>query len=95
MGGVLAEAAADVLGQIRRDVGQALGVDDAALLLEPADDLGDVQGVVEDHLVREQRVEFRGLLLLDGVVVGDDAAVAEADPLGEAVERLDLRADSV
>ncbi|WSB04825.1 hypothetical protein OIE54_39680 [Streptomyces sp. NBC_01794] len=75
--------------------GQALGVDDAALLLELAEDLGDVQGVVEGHRVREQRVEFRGLLLLDGVVVGDDAAVAEADPLGEAVERLDLHADSV
>jgi hypothetical protein len=45
---------------------------------------------VEGHRVREQGVELRGLLLLGGVVVGDDAAVAEADPLGEAVERLDL-----
>jgi hypothetical protein len=89
VGGVLAEAA-NVLGQVRRDVGQVLGVDDVALLLELPDDLGNVQGAVEDDRVREQRVEFRSLLLLDGVVVGDDAAVAEADPLGEAVERFGL-----
>lgn len=43
VGGVLAEAA-DVLGEVRRDVGQVLGGDDVALLLEPADDLGDVEG---------------------------------------------------
>ncbi|WXK74781.1 hypothetical protein WAB15_01685 [Streptomyces sirii] len=41
MGGVLAEAA-DALGPVRRDVGQVLGVDDVALLLELAHDLGDV-----------------------------------------------------
>ncbi|MCX5400341.1 hypothetical protein OHA55_25685 [Streptomyces sp. NBC_00102] len=55
-----------------------------------ADDLGDVQGVVEHHGVREQRVELHRLLLLDRVVVGDDAAIVEPEPLGEAVERLDL-----
>lgn len=44
MGGVLAEAA-DVLGQVRQDVSQVLGVDAVALRLEPAADLGDVQGV--------------------------------------------------
>lgn len=80
----------DVLGQVRRDVGQVLGVDLPSLLQQLADDLGDVQGVVEDHRVGQQGVEFHRLLLLDGVVVGDDAPVAEADPLGEVVERLHL-----
>jgi len=84
VGGVLAEAA-DALGQIGRDVGQVLGVDDVALLLELAHDLGDVQGVVEDHRVREQSVEFRGLLLLDGVVVGDDVATGISEDGGREV----------
>ncbi len=33
--------------------------------------------------------------LLDGVVVGDDAAVAEADPLGEAVDASTLSVAAV
>nr|WP_206506923.1 hypothetical protein [Streptomyces chrestomyceticus] len=49
-------------------------------------DLGDVQGVVKDDRVREQGVALHRLHLLDRVVVRDDAAVAEADPLREAVE---------
>ncbi|MFG2526293.1 hypothetical protein [Streptomyces sp. NPDC048527] len=47
MSGILAEAA-DVLGQVRRDVSQVLGGGDIALLLELAHDPGDVQGTVED-----------------------------------------------
>jgi hypothetical protein len=37
-----------------------------------------------------QRVEFDGLLLLGWVVFGDEAAVAELQPGGEAVVGLDL-----
>jgi hypothetical protein len=38
--------------------GQVLGVDDVALLLELAHDLGDVQGVVEDDLLTELLAVF-------------------------------------
>jgi hypothetical protein len=68
-------------------VGQVLGVDDVALLLELPDDLGDVQGVVEDDRVREQGVELRGLLLGDRARKAIDAAFgvdAEADGDGGA-----------
>lgn len=42
-------------------------VDDAALLLELAHDLGHIQGVVEDHRVREQGVELRDVVDKDAL----------------------------
>ncbi|KPC61549.1 hypothetical protein ADL29_23980 [Streptomyces chattanoogensis] len=61
---------------------QVFRVDLPSLFQQLADDLRDVQDIAEDHRVGEQGVEPHRLFLLDGVVVGDDAAVAEADPLG-------------
>ncbi|WP_347582628.1 hypothetical protein [Streptomyces sp. B5E4] len=58
VGAVLAEPV-DALGQVRRDVSQVLRLDRPALLQQLADDLGDVQGIVEDRRVREQMEKCR------------------------------------
>jgi hypothetical protein len=51
VGGVFAEAA-DVLGQVRRDLRQVLRVDLLSFVLQLPDDRGGVQRVVEDACVR-------------------------------------------
>lgn len=53
VGGVLTEPA-DVLRQVRRGLGQVLRLDLLPRGLELANDLGDVEGVLEDHTVGQQ-----------------------------------------
>src|SRR3569833_122961 len=50
---------------------------------------GHVQGGVEHHAVGQQGVELDDLLLLAGVIVGDDAGVADPRPGGDPVVGLD------
>jgi hypothetical protein len=88
VGGVGAEPA-DVPGQVGRHGAELLGGDQPALGAELADCVHDVEGVVEDDQVGEQGVELDELLLLVGVVAGQDAVVAELEPVGEPVVGLD------
>ncbi len=89
VGGVGAETL-DVGGQVRREGGEVLGGDGPALGGQVADDRGHVHGGVEDHAVGQEGGELDDLLLLVGVVVGDDPAVAEPAPGHELVVGLDL-----
>ena len=88
VGGVLAEAF-DPLSDVRRERSDGGWGDLPALGGELAQDRGHVQGGVEDHAVREQRVELDDLLLLGGVVALD-RVVPEPQPGGELVVGLDL-----